>query len=36
MERLVYDISKIALHEDPTLRNFSTVQTCLNTLHQRK
>lgn len=36
MERLVYDISKIALHEDPTLRNFSTVQTCLNTLHKRK
>ena len=36
MERLFNDTSKFTLiHEDPTLRNLSTVQTYLNTLHKR-
>ena len=36
MERLCYDTSKFTLlQEDPTLRNLSTVQTYLDTLHKR-
>ena len=36
MERLFNDTSKFTLvHEDPTLRNLSTIQTYLNTLRKR-
>ena len=36
MERLNNDTSKFTLlQEDPTLRNLSTLQTCLNTLQKR-